>query len=94
MSIAGNSGIQIAVKRGFRIWEVPRLHPYWKNRRLAILSMGYSRNNSNSFTLALVGTTSDSQTTLHTFCQSGLKNREAVASNVLTEFYKSWLRKY
>lgn len=94
LSVAGKIGLQVAAKRGLPIWEVARSHPHWAGRKVALTSMGYSRNPLGTFTLAFVGSTNSAQTAVFNFCQAGLPDREAVAGNVLEHFYKQWLLHY
>ena len=47
-----------------------------------------------TFTLGMVGMTSNSQTSVHTFCKSGMNNREAIPKNILDNFNLTWLQKY
>ena len=44
LSVAGKIVIQIAAKKGLSLWQVERKHPYWAGKKVAIASMGYSRN--------------------------------------------------
>ena len=94
-SIAGNIGLQIAAKYGIPLWEVKRQSEYWKDKSVATMGLSFSRCPSDgTFTLGMVGMTSNSQTSVHTFCKSGMNNREAIPKNILDNFNLTWLQKY
>lgn len=94
MSIAGKIGIQISAKRGIAVWEVCKSHPYWNERRVAAASMSYSRSATRDFTLSFVGTTSNSQTSVYSYCITQIPRKETVASQILLNFYRTWLWQY
>lgn len=94
LSVAGKIGLQIASKRGFPVWEVSKSHPYWQSKKIAVSSMSYSRSEKGIFTLAMIGTTNNSQSTVYNYCLTDLLSREAVAREALDHFYKNWLWQY
>jgi chitinase len=94
MSAAGKIILEIAAKVGKKLWTVPPQHPYWKDRFVATASLSYSKGLKNSFTMAMVGTTNNTQTSVYTYCMVGLSKREQVAMQIYANFFEKWLAEY
>ncbi len=84
----------MVAKRGNTLWTVTKNHPYWNYKKVATVAMSYSRNPSGVYTLAIVGTTRNDQSSVFSYTLTGLSRREKVASQVLKNFYKTWLWQY
>jgi hypothetical protein len=81
----------MAAKKGFPIWEVQKMHPYWQDKKIASSSMSYSRSTNGDFTLGFVGTTNNSQTKIYTDASVKIPRKEAVPPTVMVGFYRNWI---
>lgn len=57
MSAASKIAIQMNIKVGSIPWEVPKKHPYFKNKNMMYGALSISKNSWGGNTLAFVGTT-------------------------------------
>ena len=92
--MAGNISLQIVAKEGNTLWTVPAQHQYWKDKLVGMVSFTYSKSVGHSFTMALVGTTNSSQSSVYSECMKGLKSREHAPAEIYIKFLYNWLETY
>ena len=86
--------MQMAAKIGRILWTVSPQHSYWEKKYIATASVCYSRGLRNSYTVGMIGTTNQEQTSVYTYCMVGLSKREQVAMQIYCNFFEKWLSRY
>lgn len=90
----GKVALQMAAKSGNKLWVVPKSHEYWTGRRVALASVSFSRGIKNNFTIALVGTTDNDQSSVYSYSMTNLSRKDQVAAQVFRNFFQQWLMAY
>ena len=94
IAAAGKVALQMAAKEGSKLWIVSRSHKYWEGRRIAMASISYSKTMFNKFTVALVGTTTNDQTQVHSYAMTGLARKDQISAQIYRQFFMGWLSSY
>lgn len=61
-------------KVGKPLWEVQKSHPYFKDKKVMYGSLSVS-GGKKGYTVAFVGTTNSSGTTIYSDCKLGIKKK-------------------
>jgi hypothetical protein len=91
---AAKISLQMTVKSGNKLWIVPKNHPYWQDKKVALASISYSKNCKNSFSVALVGTTDNEQSSVYSYSMMNLSMKDQISAQIYRNFFMQWLKNY